>query len=126
MTKAMSLAPFAYFAMFGALVLLVCANLAAPGCAGPPSAQPCDVFKVARDAVAGQRGFSERWGMVALDAGSSLYVRDRQPPHDIVLHTPGVLIDRKSCRVCRVDGYAALLEREHRTLLTAPPMRPGG
>jgi hypothetical protein len=123
MLKATSMSAYAYFAIVGGLGLLACANLAAPGCSGPPSAKPCDFFQIAKDAVSDRRGFSERWGMVALDDGSSAYVRDHQPPSEIagILHTPGVLIDRRSCRVCRVDGYAALLEDERRTLMAIPP-----
>lgn len=123
MTQAKALTSYGYFVIVAGLALLVCANLAARGCAGPPSAQPCDVFKIARDAVADRRGFSERWGMIAMEAGSSLYVRDHQPPYEIagILHTPGVLIDRKSCRVCRVDGYATMLDGERPILLTTPP-----
>lgn len=114
---------YTYFVIVGGLALLACANLAAPGCAGPPSARPCDFFQIAKDAVAHTRGFSERWGMVALDDGSSVYVRDHQPPYEVagILHTPGVLVDRKSCRVCRVDGYAAISEDERRTFLVTPP-----
>lgn len=123
MLKATSMSAYGYFAIIGGLGLLACVNLAAPGCSGPPSPRPCDFFQIARDAVSDRRGFSERWGMVALDDGSSVYVRDHQPQYEIagILHTPGVLIDRRSCRVCRVDGYAAILEEERPTLMTTPP-----
>gem|GEM_PF-2468296 len=96
----------------GWLALLVtavplAANVASPGCTGPPARQPCDFVELFKSAtfVDYRRTFAIR----VADLGSSVYVNQPLLPQ-FLSHEPGVLIDKRSCRVCRVDGYAMLLD----------------
>lgn len=98
----------------------------APGCTGPVSRTPCDYLQTAKQALSEQRGFSPYFPIVVLDEGSSVYLQQlAQPRLAFVLHTPGVLIDRKSCRVCQVDGYDKYgSEHGRRVLATYAAERP--
>jgi len=100
------------FAAFGLVVAVAGAALLAvsgttPGCTGPAASQPCDYAGSFKAAAARFRGHSPHFPIQVLDVGSSAYVLQTVPPGSgIILHTPGALIDKKSCRVCRADGYA--------------------
>jgi hypothetical protein len=97
-----------------------------PGCTGPVSDQPCDYVAKFKAAVTKFRGHSPYFAIEVMDSGSSVYVRQTAPAKSgLVLHTPGVLIDKKSCRVCQADGYATVGEADGlRVLATYPAEKP--
>jgi hypothetical protein len=103
--------PLAAFGMIAALVGLcglTMVPVVAPGCTGPVSDQPCDYVAQFKAVSTRFHGHSPYFPIEVMDLGSSAYVRQTAPPDSgFVLHTPGALIDKKSCRVCRADGYAA-------------------
>lgn len=75
-----------------------------PGCGGSPSPVPCDYLGLAESAAAEVQPFSPYGALEAVERGRSAYVH--QPDRT---HEAGVLIDRESCRVCRVDRYSILV-----------------
>jgi hypothetical protein len=106
--KTNHLAAFGVIAAVTALCGLTMVPIVAPGCTGPVSEQPCDYVASFKTASTRFHGHSPYFSIEVLDVGSSVYVRQTAPPDSsFILHTPGALIDKKSCRVCRADGYAA-------------------
>lgn len=98
---------FSIFAMLAGLTLLVGADQASPGCTGP-EVQRCDYVASASEAVARSRHhrFQSDLGFEIFDQGSSVLVQQFTPPGEPSLnHAPSVLIDKKSCRACAVDGH---------------------
>lgn len=103
----LGLGAFGLFAVLGGLVLLSGTNHAAPGCTGP-TVQRCDYVAIATVAVAqtGHHPFQTDLGFEVFDQGSSVIVQQFTPPGEPELnHAPSVLIDRRSCRACRVDWH---------------------
>ncbi len=96
------------------------ANVASPGCTGPPARQPCDFVRLFRAATANLSEHHPMFAVRVADLGSSVYVQQPSLPQ-FLSHLPGVLIDKRSCRVCRVDGYATLLDYPQPPL--DPPIR---
>lgn len=95
---------FSIFATLAGLALLVGANHASPGCAGP-KVQRCDYVATAKAAVARseRHPFQSDLGYEIFDQGSSVLVQQFTPPGEPSLnHAPSVLIDRNSCRACSV------------------------
>jgi len=112
---------YAMMVALSALAMFAVTNLAAPGCSGPPVAA-CDFLAVgAQAAKANDRGLSPYFETVAYDAGSSVYVTNGPAPPGVLLEPPGVLIDKKSCRVCKVDISRTVLEG---TVLARAPALP--
>ncbi|MBI2260777.1 MAG: hypothetical protein HYU62_03840 [Caulobacterales bacterium] len=100
-------AAFSIFAALAGLTLLVGANHASPGCTGP-EVQRCDYVASAKIAVARSQHhpFQPDLGFEVFDQGSSVLVQQFTPPGEPSLnHAPSVLIDKKSCRACRVDWH---------------------
>jgi hypothetical protein len=119
------------FAAFGMIVAVAGAALLAvsgttPGCTGPAASQPCDYAGSFRAAAAQFRGHSPHFAIQVLDVGSSAYVLQAAPSGSgVILHTPGALIGKKSCRVCRADGYAAYAAEDGwRVLANYPAEKP--
>ncbi len=83
-----------------ALTGLVLTAAIAPGCTGPAAHQPCDFVAVAKEAKTYR--YSPTCGFQVWAAGSSAYVS--QPAAD----ASGVVIDKRSCRVCEVKRYGYL------------------
>jgi len=108
------------------LCALAVSAIAAPGCTGPISDQPCDYVAKFKGAVAQFRGHSPYFPIQVLDVGSSVYVLQTAPPRSgFMPHTPGALIDKKSCRICQADGYATRSGEEGlRVLASSPPDKP--
>lgn len=108
-------APLGFYGL--ALVLAGLAALSAsafssPGCTGPQSQQPCDYVQSFKHAATRQAGgYSTALPFQVLDLGSSVYV-GQAAPAGAVTHTPGAVIDKKSCRVCRVDAVGAYLAED--------------
>jgi hypothetical protein len=115
--------PFAALLLAGIILLGVTLTaVIAPGCAGPVSKTPCDYLQIARDALGHGRGFSPYFPVQVLDEGSSVYLQQSADPGlGFILHTPGVLIDRTSCRVCQVDGNDRYGTDHGRTVLASYP-----
>jgi hypothetical protein len=108
-----------------ALTLLVLAAVVAPGCSGPPSTEPCDYVTKFKEGAASFRGHSRHLPIEVLDQGSSVYVQQFSNDPGVLLHTPGAVIDKRSCRVCQVDGYStAGRTARHLVLATYPPEQP--
>ncbi|WP_395943072.1 hypothetical protein [Brevundimonas sp.] len=98
---------FSIFAMLAGLALLAGANLASPGCTGPV-VERCDYVASARVAVAGSghHRFQTDLGFEIFDQGSAVLVQQFTPPGEPSLnHAPSVLVDKRSCRACRVDWH---------------------
>lgn len=103
----LGLSVFALFVVLGGLVLLSVTNEAAPGCTGP-AVQRCDYVFTAKTAVARSphHRFQSDLGFEIFDQGSSVLVQQFTPPGEPELnHAPSVLIDKSSCRACRVDWH---------------------
>jgi hypothetical protein len=97
---------FAMFAVLAGLTLLSGANHAAPGCTGP-AVDRCDYVSAAKSAVS-RHGypFQSDLGFEIFDNGSSVRVQQFTPPGEPSLnHASSVLIDRRSCRPCRVGWH---------------------
>lgn len=106
-----------------ALAALAVLTLITPGCSGPPSSEPCNFLELSKRAVdRSVGGFNPHFEVVAVDYGASVYVR--QPyQRDTILHSAGVLIDKRSCRVCDIHKYGGALDYEGRTIVAR--MGPG-
>lgn len=112
------------------LTLLMTSAIVAPGCTGVPSAHPCDYVALAKQGASQFGGHSKRDGFEVLDRGSSVYVH--QPlPAGWTDGPPGVLIDKKSCRICEVRAYGSLPRSidtfdppKGRVLASVPPEQP--
>lgn len=88
----------------GTLVLMAAGE---PGCTGPASRNPCDWLAKFKEGAASVRTHSPYFAVEVLDLGSSAYATHVAPANArYILHTPGVLIDKKSCRICQADYYA--------------------
>jgi hypothetical protein len=119
------LAAFGVIAAVTALCGLTIVPIVAPGCTGPAVEQPCDYVGKFKAASTKFRGHSPYFSIEVMDLGSSVYVRQTAPPESgFALHTPGALIDKKSCRVCRTDGYAAFGDGDLRVLARYPAEKP--
>ena len=98
---------FSIFAVLAGLTLLVGADHASPGCTGP-EVQRCDCVASAKAAVARSEHhpFQTDLGFEIFNQGSAVLVQQFTPPGEPSLnHAPSVLIDKKSCRACRVDWH---------------------
>jgi hypothetical protein len=103
----LGLSAFGLFVVLGGLALLSVTNEAAPGCTGPV-VQHCDYVSSAKAAVAksNYHPFQRDLGFEIFDQGSTVLVQQFTPPGEPELnHAPSVLIDRRSCRACRVDWH---------------------
>ena len=119
------LAAFGVIAAVTALCGLTLVPIVAPGCTGPVSEHPCDYVGKFKAASTRFRGHSPYFPIEVMDVGSSVYVRQTNSlKPGFVLHTPGVLIDKKSCRVCRADGYATFGDGDLRVLARYPADKP--
>ena len=98
--------PLGFYGLAAALAGLAALSVSAissPGCTGPASVEPCDYLARFKDAATRQAGgYSQALPFQVLDLGSSVYVK-QAGSEGAVAHTPGVVIDKKSCKVCRVD-----------------------
>lgn len=92
-----------------------------PGCTGPVSRVPCDYLAKFKEGAATKRGYSRAAGIEVVDLGSSVYVQQFTDDPGVILHTPGVLIDKRSCRVCEVNGYSSVGHKPERVLLATYP-----
>jgi hypothetical protein len=120
--KAGPLAAFGVSAALVGLCGLTMVPMVAPGCTGPVSDRPCDYAAKFKAASTRFRGHSPYFPIAVLDVGSSVYVLQTAPPDaGFILHTPGALIDKKSCRVCRADGYAAYTDDDGLRVLARYP-----
>ena len=98
---------FGFIVSLSSLAILVLVALASPGCTGPVSAEPCDWLAKFKEGAARVRTHSPYFDVEVVDLGSSAYATHVQPPNvRYILHTPGVLIDKRSCRICQADFYA--------------------
>ncbi len=130
MFKTSPAATFVCLISLWALTMLVLTASAFPGCSGPASAQPCNFIALAKQGARQVRRHSPYLGFQVLDRGSSVYVH--QPiPDGYMDGPPGVLIDKKSCRICEVDYYGSIpagddsrFIRRGKVLLSVPPERP--
>jgi hypothetical protein len=97
---------FALFAALAGLMLLSGTNHAVPGCTGP-AVDRCDYVSAAKTAVSRQGyPFQSDLGFEIFDNGSSVRVQQFTPPGEPSLnHASSVLIDRRSCRPCRVEWH---------------------
>ena len=48
--------------------------------------------------------YSRTSGIEVVDQGSSVCVQQFTDEPGVILHAPGVLIDKASCRICEVSG----------------------
>ena len=99
---------FSFFMAFGALTLLVGANMTSPGCTGP-EVRRCDYVAVAKAAAAAtpyHYQFTPDHGFDIFDQGSSVLVQatDEFSAYS-TNHGSSVLIDKKSCRPCVVSYH---------------------
>lgn len=101
-----------------ALTMLAAVTIAAPGCTGPVSNERCDYLAKFKEGAAEFHGYSPSHGIEIVDQGSSVYVQQFTDDPGVLLHTPGVLIDKRSCRVCQVNGYSAIGSEPGRIILT--------
>lgn len=122
---------FVLFAVLAGLALLSGANYAAPGCTGP-AVQPCDYVATAKAALqtTNFQAFYEHRDIEVFDRGSSVLVQERTPPGPYELDEgPAVLIDKRSCRVCSVEGHiprpASILDMQRGTLILRVPAEGG-
>lgn len=118
-------AGYVFMISAGALTLLALSAVVAPGCTGPKSLEACDCLAKFKEGAAQARGYSRTAGIEVIDQGSSVYVQQFTNDPGIILHTPGVLIDKRSCRVCEVNGYSSVGREARRVVLaTYPAERP--
>jgi hypothetical protein len=97
---------FALFVVLAGLLLLMGTNHAAPGCTGPV-VKRCDYVAAAKQAVR-LKGypFQSDLGFEIFDNGSSVRVQQYTPVGEPSLnHASSVLIDKKSCRPCRLEWH---------------------
>lgn len=102
-----SFGAFTIFAVLAGLALLVGADHASPGCTGPAISR-CDYVATAKVAVSRTQHhpFQTDLGFEIFDQGSSVLVQQFTPPGEPSLnHAPSVLIDKRSCRACRVASH---------------------
>lgn len=116
---------FSVFAVLVGLVLLVGVDQASPGCTGP-AVERCDYVAAAKAAIARQdrTPFFPELGVEVFDLGSSVRVQQNYR-HVGLIHGSSVMIDRRSCRVCEIDGYRDPTDESRGRLeLTIPPEDP--
>lgn len=95
---------YSLFVLGSGLVLLVLAATLNPGCSGPATDKPCDYLAKFKQGASTAGGYARYAEIEVLDQGSAVYVLQRTSDPNIILHTQGVLIDKKSCRICEVNG----------------------
>ncbi|WP_298127146.1 hypothetical protein [Brevundimonas sp.] len=97
---------FVLFVVLAGLLFLMGTNHAAPGCAGPV-VERCDYVAAAKQAVSREGyPFQSDLGFEVFDNGSSVRVQQYTPVGEHSLnHASSVLIDKNSCRPCRLDWH---------------------
>jgi hypothetical protein len=96
---------FGLLVILAGLGLLMTANVAAPGCTGP-TVERCDYVETAKHAIATRSPYPAQrdLGFEVYDQGSSVMVQQWTPAGEPSLnHASSVFIDKRSCRVCRLD-----------------------
>ena len=103
----LTLGAFVLVVALGGIALMSVTTTAAAGCTGPV-VQRCDYIASATAAVrqSQHHPFQDDLGFEIFDQGSSVLVQQFTPPGEPGLnHAPSVLIDKKSCRACKVDWH---------------------